>query len=54
MPSYAAPVKDMQFLLHDVLKVTEPTFPATPIWTAASPRRCWTRRARWPPTCWPR
>ena len=22
MPSYTAPVKDMQFLLHDVLKVT--------------------------------
>ena len=22
MPSYTAPVKDMQFILHDVLKVT--------------------------------
>ncbi|QYK42889.1 MAG: acyl-CoA dehydrogenase C-terminal domain-containing protein [Paracoccaceae bacterium] len=27
MPSYAAPVKDMQFLLHDVLKVTESGIP---------------------------
>ena len=27
MPSYAAPVKDMQFLLHDVLKVTEAGIP---------------------------
>jgi alkylation response protein AidB-like acyl-CoA dehydrogenase len=27
MPTYAAPVKDMQFLLHDVLKVTETGVP---------------------------
>ena len=27
MPSYTAPVKDMQFLLHDVLKVTETGIP---------------------------
>ncbi len=27
MPSYTAPVKDMQFLLHDVLKVTEAGIP---------------------------
>ena len=27
MPSYAAPTKDMQFVLHDVLKVTEATIP---------------------------
>jgi hypothetical protein len=27
MPIYAAPVKDMQFLLHDVLKVTEAGIP---------------------------
>ena len=27
MPSYTAPVKDMQFLLHDVLKITETGIP---------------------------
>ncbi len=27
MPGYTAPVKDMQFLLHDVLKVTETGIP---------------------------
>lgn len=27
MPSYTAPIKDMQFVLHDVLKVTEQTIP---------------------------
>ncbi|MEP3346387.1 MAG: acyl-CoA dehydrogenase C-terminal domain-containing protein [Litoreibacter sp.] len=27
MPSYTAPVKDMQFVLHDVLKVTEQSVP---------------------------
>ena len=27
MPSYTAPVKDMQFVLHDVLKVTEQDVP---------------------------
>jgi hypothetical protein len=54
MPSYTAPVKDMQFVLHDVLKVTAPTFPAMPIWTKASPPPCWKRRANWPPTCWRR
>ena len=28
MPTYTAPVKDMQFLLHDVLKISEATSPA--------------------------
>ncbi|MGL5009471.1 MAG: acyl-CoA dehydrogenase N-terminal domain-containing protein, partial [Paracoccaceae bacterium] len=27
MPSYTAPVKDMQFVLHNVLKVTEADVP---------------------------
>jgi alkylation response protein AidB-like acyl-CoA dehydrogenase len=27
MPSYTAPVKDMQFLLHDVLKISEADIP---------------------------
>ncbi|MGJ8617584.1 MAG: acyl-CoA dehydrogenase N-terminal domain-containing protein, partial [Sulfitobacter sp.] len=27
MPSYIAPTKDLQFVLHDVLKVTESTTP---------------------------
>ena len=27
MPSYTAPIKDMQFILHDVLKVTESDVP---------------------------
>jgi alkylation response protein AidB-like acyl-CoA dehydrogenase len=27
MPSYTAPVKDMQFLLHDVLKISETDIP---------------------------
>ncbi len=27
MPSYTAPTKDMQFVLHDVLKITESTIP---------------------------
>ena len=27
MPSYTAPVKDMQFLLHDVLKIAETGIP---------------------------
>ena len=27
MPSYDAPIKDMQFLLHEVLKVTEAGVP---------------------------
>jgi len=27
MPSYTAPVKDMQFLLHDMLKISEATIP---------------------------
>ena len=27
MPSYTAPVKDMQFLLHEVLKVSEADIP---------------------------
>ena len=27
MPSYTAPVKDMQFVLHDVLKITASDVP---------------------------
>jgi hypothetical protein len=27
MPSYTAPTKDMQFVLHDVLKITMPELP---------------------------
>mgnify|MGYP005615075415 FL=1 len=27
MPSYTAPVKDMQFLLHDLLKISEADIP---------------------------
>ena len=27
MPSYTAPVKEMQFLLHDVLKISETGIP---------------------------
>jgi alkylation response protein AidB-like acyl-CoA dehydrogenase len=30
MPSYTAPVKDMQFLLHDVLKISEAEIPGYP------------------------
>jgi alkylation response protein AidB-like acyl-CoA dehydrogenase len=30
MPSYTAPVKDMQFLLHDVLKISEADIPGYP------------------------
>ena len=49
MPSYTAPVKDMQFLLHDVLKVTETGHPRLcRSGSQTSPRRCWTRRARSP------
>ena len=27
MPTYTAPIKDMQFVLHDVLKITEQAVP---------------------------
>ncbi|MEC8572899.1 MAG: acyl-CoA dehydrogenase N-terminal domain-containing protein, partial [Pseudomonadota bacterium] len=27
MPSYSAPIKDTQFILHDVLKITETQIP---------------------------
>ena len=53
--TYAAPVKDMQFLLHDVLKVIETGHSG--LWRsgrAVSPPRCWKRRASWPRTCWRR
>ena len=54
MPSYTAPTKDMQFILHDVLKVSAaPTpgygdldrdFTAAILEEAArSPRACWRR-----------
>ncbi len=54
MPTYTAPVKDMQFLLHDVLNVSASDIPATAILTPPSPKRFWKRRARSPRTCWRR
>ena len=37
MPSYTAPTKDIQFVLHDVLNVTQATSPATTNWRPISP-----------------
>ncbi len=55
MPTYTAPTKDMQFLLHEVLNVSAAsTSPAMTSWTATLPRPCWKRLARSANRCWPR
>jgi hypothetical protein len=53
MPSFTAATKDLHFVLHDLLAISDSNIPAMPIWTAISPAPFWAKPRNWPKRCWP-
>jgi hypothetical protein len=53
MAIYTPPLRDMQFVMHELLNVTADLKPCLrmPTWTPTPSMRCWKKVASLPPTC---